>query len=145
MKFGEHNNTRRVPVNPENIVRMPSGLLGFEEIKEYVLLANPEEAPFQWLQVVNDDNLAFLVVNPFLVCPDYQPDIPDAEVAALNLKDQQDALVYNIVTLRSGGRATVNLKGPIVINRTSLVAKQIVPNNAADYDLQYPLPVSQEF
>lgn len=142
MKFGEQNNRLRMPVKPENIIQMPSGLLGFEEIKEYVLLSNEAEAPFHWLQVLNDPNLAFLVINPFLVHPNYQPDIPDEEAITLGLESPQQALLYNIVTLKPGGRATVNLKGPIVVNRVSLIAKQVVPMNASEYDLHYPLPVS---
>jgi flagellar assembly factor FliW len=33
----------------------------------------------------------------------------------------------------------VNLKGPIVVNRHTLVAKQVVPHNAADYSVRHPL------
>ena len=101
---------------------------------------NPEEAPFRWLQVLDDPNTAFIVLSPFEVLPTYAPDISTDDVDFIGLKTPEDALVLNIVTLREGGKATMNLKGPIVINRHTLIGKQVVLNNAADYAVQYALP-----
>ncbi len=129
-------------VASERSVHLPLGLLGFERIKRYALLANPAEAPFLWLQVPGDPSLAFLVVPPFEVLPDYEPDISPEDAAFLELDSPGDALMFNIVTLRANGRATVNLKGPLVLNRHSLRGKQVVLANAADYALQHPLPVT---
>lgn len=126
----------------ENIIHLPLGLLGFEQIKRYVLLANPEEAPFRWLQVLDDPTLAFLTISPFDVMPEYAPEISDDDSSFIGLKAPQDALIYNIVTLRPNGRATMNLKGPIVLNRFTLTGKQVVIANAAQYALQHPLPVA---
>lgn len=142
MKCAEQNEVQVLPVKRENVIRMPSGLLGFEQIKEYVLLSNPEEAPFLWLQVLGDPGLAFLVISPFVIRPDYRPDVPDEDARTLELQSPQDALVLNIVTLRNGGQATVNLKGPIIVNQRTLVAKQVIPSNAAEYDLRQPLATS---
>jgi flagellar assembly factor FliW len=122
---------------------MPLGLLGFESIKQYVMLTNPDEYPFLWLQVLEDPNLAFLVISPFTVVPDYQPDIPNEDVEFLGLKEASDALIYNIVTLKGPGLATVNLKGPVVLNRNTLIGKQVVIANAADYALQHSLPLCE--
>jgi flagellar assembly factor FliW len=104
------------------------------------MLSSPNEYPFLWLQVLEDPNLAFLVISPFEVVPDYQPDIPNEDVQFLGLKQASDALIYNIVTLKRPGPATVNLKGPVVLNRNTLIGKQVVIANAADYALQHSLP-----
>lgn len=127
-------------VRSENIIHLPLGLLGFEKIKRYVLLENPHEAPFRWLQVLGDAGLAFLVLPPTQIFPDYEPDIAAEDVEFLELSSPEDALLMNIVTLRGKNRATVNLKGPIVVNRSSLVGKQVVPVNSTCYSLQQPLP-----
>jgi flagellar assembly factor FliW len=124
------------------IIQLPYGLLGFEQVKNYLLLANPQEAPFMWLRMVGRDKRAFLIVSPFLVMPDYQPDIPDSDVENLGLAEPADALMFNICTLRGSGRATINLKGPLVINRHTLIGKQVIPNNAAQYAATHPLPVA---
>ena len=69
----------------------------------------------------------------------YQPDLSEDDVKFLGLADAREALVFNIVTVHADGKATVNLKGPIVVNRTTLVGKQIVPLNAGNYSLQHPV------
>ncbi len=131
---------RPVAVQKENIVHLPLGLLGFESIKKYVLLSEQADAPFCWLQVLDDPSLAFLVLSPFEVLPNYEMDLADEDAEFLKLSSPQDALVFNIVTLRLGAKATINLRGPIVLNRFTLVGKQVVLANAASYSLQHPLP-----
>jgi flagellar assembly factor FliW len=124
-------------------IRLPMGLLGFEKIKDYLLIVNPAEEPFRWLQVKNDEALAFVVVNPFLIAPEYQPDIPQADVEFLGLSSPSEAALYNIVTLHAAQNATINLKGPIVINRNTGIGKQVVIANAAEYSVRHPLPASE--
>jgi flagellar assembly factor FliW len=127
-----------IPCDQDQI-HLPLGLLGFEQFKEYVWLQRPEEAPFCWLQARQCPSLAFLVVAPAEVMTSYAPDISEEDAAFLKLSSPSDACIYGIVTLRAHGRATVNLKGPIVLNRFTLRGKQVVPVNAADFPLQYPL------
>jgi flagellar assembly factor FliW len=129
-------------VGNQIIVQLPYGLLGFERVKKFVLLANPKEDPFLWLQMLEGARKAFLIVSPFLIMPDYAPDIPEDDVAFLELAEPADALVFNICTLRGPGRGTINLKGPLVINRHTMTGKQIIPNNAAQYSVIHPLPVA---
>ncbi|MBI3416697.1 MAG: flagellar assembly protein FliW [Verrucomicrobia bacterium] len=140
MKFAELTEPELLETEQDNVIHLPLGLLGFEKIKKYVLLADPEEAPFLWLQVMDDPNLAFLVLFPLTIIPDYHPDISAEDAEFLGLEEPADALVFNIVTLRPQGKATVNLKGPIVLNRRTLMGKQVIPVNAAEYSLQHPLP-----
>jgi len=128
---------------PANQIRLPMGLLGFEQIKDYVLLVNPAEAPFAWLQVEANVSLAFIVIDPFLVLPGYQPNIPQGDVEFIGLKEPNDALLLNIVTVHGPNRATVNLKGPIVINRVTRVGKQVILANASEYSIQHSLPVAE--
>jgi flagellar assembly factor FliW len=74
------------------------------------------------------------------VLPSYEPDLPVEDVRFLGIECPDDVFLLNIITFRRQGRSTVNLKGPIVINRFSLIGKQVVISNAAEYSLQYPLP-----
>jgi flagellar assembly factor FliW len=142
MKFAEAIEVEKQASQAGNMIQMPLGLLGFEGIKKYVLLANPADAPFLWLQVASDENLAFLLVTPFEVLPTYQPNISQDDVEFLGLKEPRDAIIFNIVTVRGPGQATVNLKGPLVINRHTLIAKQVVITNAAEYSVQHLLPTA---
>ena len=121
--------------------RLPMGLLGFERIKDYLLVANASEEPFQWLQVKDNAALAFVVIDPFLALPEYQPDIPQTDVEFLGLEDPHDAILFNIVTVYSPTRATVNLKGPVIFNRRTMIGKQVVLANAGIYSVEHPLSI----
>ena len=143
MKCAEMIETETPVVARRDLVRMPNGMLGFEKIKDYILTTNPEEHPFAWLQVQDDTALAFVVIDPFVALPDYQPDIPQTDVEFLKLKQADDALLLGIVTIHDEQRATVNLKGPIVVNRHTHVAKQVIIANAAAYSINHPLPVAE--
>ena len=140
MNTAELEADTNVSVDGQTVIQLPSGLLGFEQVKRYVLSSNPGEEPFQWFRDLANPRLAFVVVSPFDVLPSYGPDLPAEDVEYLKLESPADALLLNIVTLRKNGRATVNLKGPIVINRFSLIGKQVVIANAGDYSVQHPLP-----
>jgi flagellar assembly factor FliW len=126
----------------EDAVLLPYGLLGFENIKKYQLLTKQEEAPFLWFRMLEGGGQAFLVVPPGQVVPDYQPDLAEEDLEFLDLRDPADALILNTVTVKRDGKATINLKGPIVINRRTWVGKQVIPNNAAQYPVHHPLPVA---
>ncbi|HEX3719252.1 MAG TPA: flagellar assembly protein FliW [Verrucomicrobiae bacterium] len=126
----------------KEVIQLPLGILGFERVKNYVLLAKPNEEPFLWFQMLEDVKRAFLVIPPHHVLSNYQPDISEQDVEFLDLINPAEALVLNIVTLRGAMKGTVNLRGPIVINRRTLIGKQVIPANAAQYAIQHPLPVS---
>ena len=128
----------------EDVIHLPLGLLGFERFKEYLLVESPEEAPFRWLQALDDPALTFLVIPLMDVIGRYEPNISDEDVAFLRLNSPQDAIIFGIVTLRPQARATVNLKGPIILNRHTFRGKQVVLANAAQYPLRYPLPTAEE-
>jgi len=128
---GEQASTKRIQI--------PSGLLGLEHIKEYELISVPDEDPFMWLQSAGAPKVTFLLVSPFAVRRDYRPDISDNDVQSLGLHSTDDALLFNIVTARDNAPATVNLKGPILINRATNVARQVVINNAAEYSVRHPI------
>jgi flagellar assembly factor FliW len=134
--------TERHATHQTSLIQLPLGLLGFERVKNYILLTRPEEDPFLWFQMVGDAKHAFLVVPPHFVLAGYRPDLSELDVAFLELNDPTEAFVLNIVTLRGKGHATVNLKGPIVINRRTLIGKQLIPINAAAYAIRHPLPLS---
>jgi flagellar assembly factor FliW len=124
-------------------IHLPLGLLGFERVKQYSLTFDPSEAPFGWLQAPEDPALAFLVLSPFLLMPNYQLELSNEDTEFLLLDSPADSLVLGIVTLQADGRATINLRGPVVVNRGTLIGKQVVLTNAASYTVRHPLPGPQ--
>jgi flagellar assembly factor FliW len=103
----------------------PAGLLGFESLKDYVLL-DAEQQPFYWLQSVESAATAFVLINPFLFRPDYELDVHDDEFLEIGLSSQKDALVFAIVTIPAEGPMTANLQGPLIMNRETRKGKQLI-------------------
>jgi flagellar assembly factor FliW len=127
-----------IEITKTQTVQLPLGLLGFERIKTYSLITRTDQAPFHWLSVPDGDDLAFLVVPPCLVLPDYALDMSDDDADYLEIRNPNDALVFNIVTLKPDGSGTVNLKGPIVINRHTMIGMQVVLSQS-NYAIKHPI------
>lgn len=123
-------NTRnfgKIEIDEESIIEFPNGIPGFEDRKKYVLINNPdEENPFQWLQSVDNSDLAFVVINPFLVKFDYDIVLPESAIEILKIEDEKDIALYTIVVVPENiEEMTTNLSGPIVINVKERLGKQI--------------------
>jgi len=106
-----------IDVNETQRITFPQGLLGFETLKDYVLL-DAERQPFYWLQSLDVEQIAFVLINPFLFRPDYEMNIDNEELLPVGITDPGKALIFSIVTILSDGSPmTANLQGPLIINR----------------------------
>ncbi|MCU0315181.1 MAG: flagellar assembly protein FliW [Fimbriimonadaceae bacterium] len=112
----------------EDIVTFKDGLLGFPQLRQYVLIQHKEGSPFRWMQSLEEGGVAFLVIDPTHYVSDYAPEIPDRTAEKVNLTTETPCLVYTIVTIPKGRPEdmTLNLAGPLVINGLSGEAVQVV-------------------
>lgn len=125
---------------PLTEIRFPSGIVGFPRHQRGEIFSLADQLPFQWLRLHGPDPLHFVIIDPCGIIPDYAPELFDDDAAALGITDAADAVVFNIVTVREhASTATVNLVGPIVINRRTGVARQVVVANHGQYDARHPL------
>jgi flagellar assembly factor FliW len=139
MKTVETDEPHGLRQDKDVTLTIPGGLLGFEEVKRYRLIAVPEEEPLMWLEMIDRPNHGFLVASPAGVAPGYKPQISPQDLEALGIASPADMMLLNTITLR-GESAFTNLKGPIVVNRSTLVARQCVPTNAFDFSIEHPIP-----
>ncbi len=116
-----------IEIANDSIIEMPSGMIGFPALHRYTLIPFPNpDVPFFWWQCADDPTLCFILIDPGLVCPDYEVVLPAEELADIELKASEGS-VYAVVTVPSDPREmTVNLMGPIVINHSVRKAKQLV-------------------
>lgn len=121
----------KIEINPEDIIHFEKGLVGFEDLRQFVLLGNAEaEEMLVWLQSVEKPELAFVVIQPRFFKPDYCPRINSEEVEPLGVEKEEDLLMYAIVVIPEDARQmTANLKAPILINVKNNKAKQIILND----------------
>ncbi len=116
-----------LPVHSENIFHFPEGLPAFENVKEFVFLCKPDTRPFFFMHALNPPDLAFVCVDPFLICPDYQPRISESDAKFLHLERPEDTLLISIVTVtKDMHNITANLQGPVVVNIQACLGKQII-------------------
>lgn len=120
-------------------ISVPNGLLGFEQFADYFILDREEYRPFQWLIAVDKPDLTFIVVNPLLFFPDYAPNISKTDLKYLKIDDPSKVRVLTIVTsVNPPEKTSINLSGPIFINKSSNVAKQIALTGDA-YSIKHSL------
>lgn len=121
--------------------QLPHGLIGFKEFRSFEIFYQQEELPFCWLRLKGPEVLHFVVIDPMGVIPDYEPELFDDDAGFLGIESSEDASVFNIVTVSDGDppSAVVNLVGPIVINRKTGRAKQVVLANYHRYSAHHPL------
>jgi flagellar assembly factor FliW len=112
-------------VDERQQISFPVGLFGFEYIKDYVLL-DADRQPFYWLQSIQVEQVAFILINPFLFRPDYEVDISDEELGEIGISNPEEALIFTIVTMPAKGGMTANLQGPLIINRELRIGKQAI-------------------
>ncbi|MDD2432476.1 MAG: flagellar assembly protein FliW [Clostridia bacterium] len=115
-------------VSEDKVITFPQGLFAFEEKKRYILLENEEpESPLWWLQSLDDPNLAFVLLNPFLFKPDYELELSAEDVEELGLEKPQEAAVFCLAVIpQDVKKMTANLLAPLVINAQLKKGKQIV-------------------
>lgn len=119
-----------VNVDEKQIVTFPEGLLGFEKYTKFALI-DSEYEPFIWLQSTEESNLAFLMIDPFLICSDYEADIDDSALRNIGVDSAEDIIIMTLVTIPKDGSAiTANFLGPVVINKKNRKCLQVILNDS---------------
>lgn len=118
-----------IEVAKERIITIPSGLFGFEEYTDFALM-DSEYQPLIWLQSLQDKNLAFLLIDPFLICAEYEVDVDDKSLAKIGITNPADVIVFAIVTVpQDGSPVTANLQGPLIMNKKTRQCIQAILND----------------
>jgi flagellar assembly factor FliW len=132
------NTTRfgRLEIHPHERLVFPAGILGLEDCREWVLLADAENDALGWLQSTARREIALAVVSARRFVPGFQLRVARSELAPLELADVRLAQVLVIVG-KNETTITLNLKAPLVINLLRRVGRQVIANN--NYPVQYEL------
>ena len=120
-------------------IELPAGIIGFPEHKRGEIFHLPDQLPFQWFRLNGPTLLHFVVIEATSFVPDYTPELYDEDAATIGIRQADDALVLNIVTVADDQSATANLVGPVIINRHTGTARQVVIANHSQYEARHPL------
>jgi flagellar assembly factor FliW len=121
-RFGE------LEIESGKIIFIPEGVLGFPAFKRFILLETMKEGPFAWLQAVDNPDLAFIVMDPYMLDEDFEAPLYPKDLTDLKAGHRQDVTFLLIVSVNREGEPCViaNLQGPLAINHNSFIGKQLV-------------------
>ena len=117
----------RKEIDENKIVHFPKGLIGFENLHDFVLLQFSENSPFLVLQSIEDPKTGLLVADPFSFLPEYSLVVGAAEQAILQAVNHEDLAVLVTASIPPGqpDKTALNLLGPILINHTIKTGLQV--------------------
>jgi len=110
-QFGE------LTIEPKHVFMFPNGLLGFEELREFVLISEEETIPFKWLISLEKPEIGFPLLSPWHIDLTYDP--------GLDFDLEREVLMV-VITLKDRGMMTANLKAPIVLDVHNQSGKQVI-------------------
>jgi flagellar assembly factor FliW len=138
-RFGE------ITIEEDELITFPEGIPGFEHTRQYVIVPHKaytgKRGAFRWIQSLEEPGLALPVINPWVFRPDYAPTIPGQVLRQLGITDIfEQAQVMAVVTIPANNPAgtTANLLAPILVNRETRIAKQVIIQNES-YSIRTPL------
>lgn len=146
-----HNNNRtiktrdfdEITVSDNDVIKFLSGMYGFEQYKEYVILKDSPEDDIMFLQSLSNMDLSFVLIDPYSIIQEYNPCLNEDDLIEFNVKDETDLKFLVIAIIKENIKdSVVNLKSPIALNPITREAKQVILQN--DYPLRYNFIVDEE-
>lgn len=124
-------------IDEADVLTFVDGLIGMEDCRRWVLLADAQNSALAWLQSLDRGEVALAVVSPRRFVPDYRVRLARRDLYPLELETSSDVQVLVIVS-RADDCLALNLKAPLVIHLASRIGRQIVARD--DHPLQHRLP-----
>ena len=136
-RFGE------VEYDPSHIIHFPEGLVGLDQLKNFLVMPNKKQGPLFWIQCVDDPAFAFLVTDPTNFFLDYVV-LPDGnEREKLGIAENGTCFVLSIVSVSEHKEITLNLSGPILYAPETNKGLQVILEDPR-YDTRTPLPTVEK-
>lgn len=133
--FGE------ITIDDDKIIEFPNGIIGFPELTQFALVHDSEKGTetIHWLQSLQEPAFAMPVLDPLLVCTEYNPEVDDELLKPLGTLVPDETLVLVTVTVpKDLTQMTINLKGPFVINVAEKKATQVIVEGDK-YQVKFPI------
>ena len=116
-----------IEVDENQILIFPSGLVGFSEDRRFVIREDDAAAPFLWLQSVDNNGLAFVMIEPHVSVTNYELELTKDHLRKLNAENIENLRVFVLVTMAKEMKdVTINLQGPLVFNLEKRLGLQFI-------------------
>ena len=130
--FGE------IEYEADETLAFPAGIFGFEEEHSFLLLPfDGSHGNMLCLQSTATPALAFIVLDPFALKPDYAPVLRKPELQQVGVADAGELGFYVLCAVKKPvSDSTVNLRCPLVVHPETRVARQVIMEQ---YEMRHPL------
>ncbi len=119
-RFGE------ITFESSQVYLFAQGIVGFPHLKNFVLVED-NESSMHWLQSLDDDEIAFVLIEPTQFLEPYPVRLSIDELRILKAADLEDLHTYVILTLPGiAEEITANLKAPIFLNKDHNIGGQVI-------------------
>src|SRR6185437_16288742 len=88
-----------ISITPEDVLNFPEGLLGFNEMRRFVLLDDQADEIFAWLQSCEEPGIAFPLLEPELFAANYKVQLTKHDLEILGLKSHEGLRTFTIITI----------------------------------------------
>jgi flagellar assembly factor FliW len=136
-----------IAFRPEDVLEIPSGLFGFTDETQFLLLEVPTSRPIVFLQSVRSPKLCFISLPAQTIDTDYTLSLTAPDLKSLGYSGAapprlgRDVLCLALLTIRDKEVTTANLMAPIVIDIQAHRGIQALVKNR--YSHHHPIPVAE--
>src|SRR5262245_42590746 len=125
-----------VDVQPDDLLLFREGLIGYNHLRHWVLLADEHHPLVAWLQSVANPQMAMAVVRPRRFLPTYNVRVTRGQLAPLELNADSLMFVLSILS-KNDGQLTLNLRAPLVLNLQRQLGRQVITSD--EQPTQHPV------
>jgi flagellar assembly factor FliW len=131
-----------VEVDDYKVINFTDGLYGFPDERLFVLIPFGEETDsILCMQSLSDENLAFVIADPYCFNSEYDPKILEADMQSLEIGEDTSVLFYVIMVVKDGLEGSrVNMRCPIFVNCDTSAAKQVILENK-EYSMRHIIEI----
>jgi len=129
-------------ISPEDVIHFETGLAGFPECSEFIVMDHDRSTPIKWLQCIDVPDLSFVIIEPEQIVSSYTVDVPEPVMRKLGWTPDvkpspADVAVFVILNCDSE-ELTANLRAPVVVNVANRRAIQLILDDPS-VSVRYPV------
>ena len=123
-----YDQTSQIKIKSKDaIIHFKEGLIGFPNLKDFMLIENERFFPLRRLQSVDSPEVGFLVLEATILREDYHEQVPPMDWESIGVQGNTKAQAFGIVVIGSTAEtSTGNFHAPLLINYEQMIGKQVI-------------------
>lgn len=124
-------NLTDVPVAPDAVIAFPGGIAGFENSQRFSLFHEEGKPQVFWLQSLDDPELMLSIIDPQMLDLEYEIELSEAEIAALDLAESDETCIMVVVyrgqsetDANDQNHLSANSQSPLILNLSKRLGVQ---------------------